>query len=124
LDIRDNKFFPDGAGMKQIKLILIVFAIAFSSNSNALTTMGSRSCGVWVKEHNTNIETVLTAADGAWLTGYLTGFAIGTNIDILKGAEGESLILWITNYCNSNPLDNVGNAATSLALELKRRMHQ
>jgi hypothetical protein len=109
--------------MKLIRLMLIVFAIGFSTNSNALTTMGDRGCGVRVNDHTTNSVDWNTVAENTWLTGYLSGIAFWSNVDVLKSAEGESLILWVTNYCKNNPLDKLSTAASRLALELKKRMH-
>jgi hypothetical protein len=35
--------------MKFLRLLLIAFAIGFSTNSNAVTVKGMKNCGAWVK---------------------------------------------------------------------------
>lgn len=108
--------------MKFIRLILIVVAIGFSTNCNALRIMGDMSCGDWVDHHSTSSPDIQAVIQNNWVAGYLSGMAVGLNADILDSPSGESLILWLTNYCKNNPLDNMSTAASHLAVELKNRM--
>jgi len=89
--------------MKLIRLMLIVFAIGYSIPSKAaVTTMGTRPCGVWIKDHAQPKELSWSAlADDAWLTGMLSGIALGLDMDFLSGADG----------------------AIALSRELKKKMH-
>ena len=109
--------------MKLLKIFLVVLAIGFTSSSYALiTSMGDRSCGQWVA--NRTSHNVSQHFDSDWLTGMLTGMAVYSGVDILKDSEGESIFLWMDNYCKSNPLDKVGTGASVLFYELKQRMHK
>ena len=60
--------------------------------------------------------------DVAWLSGILTGLAIGMNVDILAEPDGDSIALWMDNYCRAHPLDKLSAGAVALALELRSSM--
>lgn len=91
-------------------------AVACSSASAQATTMGARSCGLWVKHRSE--KSISEAAARSWLVGYLSGLAVASNIDTLKNAESESLFLWVDNYCKTNPLKSIGEAGLELHFEL------
>lgn len=116
------------AKMKFLKLLLIVFAIGFSTTSNAVTNgvtvKGMKSCAVWVKNRAEQPAPSLGAIiDSTWLAGYLSGVAVARNVDFLKGVDENTVKVWMDNYCASHPLDLVGDAADALSIELKNRMH-
>lgn len=106
--------------MKKLLRTFVIATAALCVNLQAGSTvlMGSRPCGSWVKEKEQNIPRL---AGGAWLTGYLSGLAFGSGKDVLRGADAASIKLWIDNYCQANPLDNVDDAANALFFELARR---
>jgi hypothetical protein len=99
--------------MKFLRLMLMVSAIGFSVNSNAVEYMGVTSCEEWVNRQSTN-----DSSGEEWLLGYLSGVAAGKNIDLLGGAERKSLFLWMDNYCQKNPLKRIDSGAHDLASEL------
>ncbi|MGA7749618.1 MAG: hypothetical protein WCA63_05675 [Gallionella sp.] len=105
--------------MKFLRLMLIVFAIGFSSDSNAVAYMGVTSCEEWVNRHSTNDSSM-----EEWILGYLSGLAAANNIDLLKGAQRKSLFSWMDNYCQKNPLKRIDSGAHDLALELIKRMNK
>lgn len=100
--------------MTFLRLMLMVLAVGFSANCNAIQFMGVPSCGEWVNRHSTNDG----AAMEEWLLGFLSGLAAGKNIDLLKKVQKEYLYLWIDNYCQANPSGRVDNAAHDLADQL------
>jgi len=53
--------------------------------------------------------------------GFMTGLAVDSQKDVLAEPDGDSLILWMDNYCKSHPLDTVGAGATVLYRELLSR---
>lgn len=109
--------------MKFLKLILFVFAIGFSTNSNALITMiNAPSCGKWVTEHAEQPLPLEAIYDEYWLVAYLSGLASGLNKDFLNNQDPSSLILWMHNYCKNSPLDYVSSGAHELSDELTKRM--
>lgn len=81
--------------------------------------MGAPKCGAWLKDRKE--EGWAGLADQSWLLGYLTGLS-STFGDILKEPDGESLFVWMDNYCRASPLDNVAAGGLQLAQVLQKRM--
>lgn len=109
--------------MKTIKIVLLLTIITFSfitTNANALATKGDRSCGDWVisKEQSNKGEYVINLT---WFTGYMSGLAAGMNADVLQGVDGNSIMVWVDNYCKANPLQYLSSAGIDLFLELKNK---
>lgn len=115
--------------MKFLRLLLIVSAIGFSTNSIAtgFTYIGSASCGDWVQNRTGggDAKLLLSTAQKFWLLGYLSGVANGSGVDFMRTSDAASFELWMDNYCRDNPLDNVADGAVKLARELikKKKMH-
>lgn len=110
--------------MKLLRVMLVVFAIGFSTNSNALNIhiKGVASCGIWVKDRTEKIQSPLIwMVDQSWLLGFLSGMAIGTSKDVLKGIDSASIVLWMDNYCQKNPLNGTDDGGQELFLELMAR---
>lgn len=115
--------------MKFLRLILVVTLIGFSASSYAITTVGNIGCGKWVvdmeaksRDGASDREIWTAIADRSWLLGYLSGMASGSGVDILEPApDHDSIILWITKYCQSHPLDYISDAAIKLGYELKKK---
>lgn len=111
--------------MKFIRLMLIVFSIGFSTNSKAVVVFGEISCGKWDKTSTAKFGTDEAwdkIAHRIWLTGFLSGAAFSSNIDVLKNTDAESVYLWMDNYCRSHSLDTVTAGANALLIELTKRM--
>ncbi|MEJ8825624.1 hypothetical protein WKW80_26955 [Variovorax humicola] len=91
--------------------------------SAEVTVMGFSSCGQWVKqravEQGTR-ERFVTLTMEMWLIGYLSGLSVGTDIEVLRGRESQSLLLWVDNYCKANPLDDTSIAGHALFNALKK----
>jgi hypothetical protein len=108
--------------MKFLRLVLIVFAIGFSTNGNAstekFTMIDAVSCGKWIEDHDAQPKSWPAALDEAWLVAYLSGLASGLKEDFLKTPDPNSLILWIDNYCRKNPLEDLSDAGNLLGKEL------
>ncbi|MGF6837094.1 hypothetical protein QF001_000961 [Paraburkholderia youngii] len=105
--------------MKVVKIALLAAALLVAHTSFALSTLGNPSCGMWVKRKT---DQLVDMGNTSWLMGFMTGIAVGTGVDMLANADGESLELWMDNYCQAHPLDNVGTGAAALAIELRSRM--
>ncbi len=111
--------------MKVLPVILVLFAISFSTHSNAadsdgINRMGNQSCGEWVK-YRTGKQNIFDLRNSALLVGYLSGAAIYSGLDILKTVDMESLYLWMDKYCKKNPLSTTYDGADILFEELKKR---
>lgn len=107
--------------MKLFIVMLIVFSIGFSTNSNAVDVIANRTCGVWAKDHAASSWEA--AQDDSWLYGYLSGYAMESRVDFLHSTDADSIILWMNNYCNTNPLDYISVGVIKLKKELIGRMH-
>ena len=99
------------------KLALLALFICITTNANAITRMGAISCGEWVASQ----ANTASIAQQYWLSGFLSGMAAGTQEDVLYGVSGESLTLWVDNYCQANPLENTFSAGILLFMELKKQ---
>jgi hypothetical protein len=88
------------------------------NTASAVTIRGASSCGDWVQEQNKNSD---WNTNHTWLIGYLTGIAIGTNKDFLKGTDNPSIYLWMDNYCRQNPLKDMADGGLDLFFELKKQ---
>lgn len=101
------------------KLPVAMLALVYMSSASALSLLGpgTPSCGEWVKERKEGHA----YAKEAWLMGYLSGIAAAHATDYLKGANHESIYLWVDNYCRDNPLDLYHNGVQNLLSELKKR---
>jgi len=87
--------------------------------------MGASSCGEWIKDRADNsVENkILWSFKELWLLGYLSGIAVSKNQNLLNGIDAASIELWMDNYCNSHPLDDIGDGGDALAIELKKKMN-
>lgn len=92
--------------------IALISIILMSANANAVALRGMPSCGDWVKNKGT--DNWLFRTHQSWLIGYLSGIASGTGADILNGVDNNSIELWVTNYCNANPLSELNHAGDEL----------
>lgn len=77
------------------------------------------SCGDWAKHRKS--DGLQKAVSHARITSFMSGMAIGSGVDILKDVSLESIYLWVDNYCQTNPFDNIYDAGTKLTLELMSR---
>lgn len=99
-----------------IAATLAVFAI---SSMAQVSIRGSRSCGTWIDYQKQGGASSL--ASETWLVGFLSGIAFESNKDILDGADNPSIFLWVTNYCQANPLESLTKAGEALAVALMKK---
>ena len=102
-------------------LVLLLLACCLAQPvlgvAQGVTIFGRPDCGVWLSKQR---ET-----DKAWLLGYVSGISL-SEMGGLSGARDpfgkissvEQIYIWMNNYCQKNPLKNVGDGAFSLYLEL------
>lgn len=119
--------------MKILTVMLIVLAIGYSANSHAVILLGTPSCGQWVagrtkdsQQASEVVQHIKGEQYKSWLMGYLSGLAAISNavkndVDVLKGAEAESIFLWMDNYCKTNPLDTLSDGGLSVFTELAKK---
>jgi hypothetical protein len=97
-----------------VALVVAVGISSAASDSFGVTVRGSQSCGVWlsVQQKNARLQSE------TWLIGFLSGIAVALDSNFLKGTDNESIFLWMDNFCRKNPLEQIGNGASELAVEL------
>lgn len=114
--------------MKHITIILIMLLLsapAFAYDSDGsfhIYSLGNSSCGEVVEEYQKDSWGKLN--NSIWVGGYLTAINQHVNNgigDIAKGADPSARDLWIYNYCQDNPLDNLKDAAYSLYRALQKK---
>jgi len=103
--------------MKLLRAMIVMVTIGFSTNSSAVIVDGAASCGQWAA--GSVARSWAHIADTAWVLGYLSGKAVNSGADVLRNTDKASIVLWMDNYCNRNPLKDVGDGADSLFIELK-----
>lgn len=113
--------------MKNKYLISLCFtltsALIFHNALASVNTKGAPSCGKWIEERDISkakSDTTWTSlVHKAWLMGFLSGIAIGSDRDLVpENRDPASLFLWVDNYCRANPLKSVNDAGFNLAVEL------
>jgi len=85
--------------------------------------MGARSCSKWVEERRMENSTkemnrIPVLITKSWFLGYLSGRAEATRRNFLKGTDGDSIFLWLDNYCRANPNKDLDGGGIDLAREL------
>jgi len=108
--------------MKLFRLVLVLFAVGFSSGSHALATLGDISCGAWLADRTAHKSTEHT--DEAWLNGVVTGMVLNSGADVLKDADEDSFYLWMDKYCTRDPGGTVSMGAKVLFKELQRKVNK
>ena len=105
------------------KSVAFIVCALLVASTYAVTVRGVRSCGKWIAAHP--IPPSVSAdslAQESWLVGYLSGVSVESNVDVLKNVDNESIFLWMNNYCQQNPLMDIGDGGYTLFLELKRKV--
>ncbi len=103
-------------------LASLCFAAALNPNTAAADHTyhrygaGNASCGNWVAEKN---DPVVNAFQLSWVLGYATGVGYTSTADFNE-TDSEAIRLFVSNYCQSHPLENVIDAARVLMQQLKK----
>jgi hypothetical protein len=78
---------------------------------------GTQSCGFWVAEEKKDSSRYRGMQH--WFTGFVTGIGY-SGVFELKETDSSAMGLFVTNYCNENPLDDVSDGARALVQALKK----
>jgi hypothetical protein len=102
-----------------LRTFLLFALLSVATPSWAVEIRGSRSCGKWVKDREEKGWS--GPANQTWLAGYLSGLAVGANIEFWNKhgnkLDNESVNLWMDNYCRANPLKSIHEGGYSLFIE-------
>jgi hypothetical protein len=90
-----------------LTLLIISFPMPAQSNPT-VGGVGLMSCGSWTAHRSLNAQ--------QWVLGFLSGVGLAGQadaIDPLSGTDAEAVWAWIDNYCRSNPLKQIADAAVA-----------
>lgn len=103
-------------------LVLLVFVgfVGASINASAVEIRGAPSCKDWLQDNNTDkfSSSPSNIHSKGWLAGYLSGLAVTTGKDYLRGTDNEFIFNWMSNYCNANPSQDLSQAGQIFAKRL------
>jgi len=106
-----------------IALVLVILSAAVFDAEAEVEVRGARSCGTWIKEQaeKNSMAALAALASETWLLGYISGMAAKTNKDFIRGTDNPSISLWVSNYCQANPLKRIDHAGDALFIELVKQ---
>jgi hypothetical protein len=109
-------------------LLLGMALVLADAGAQGVGIRGGPSCGTWVNAESNHKNTREGINFGrTWVIGYLSGLASATGKDFwgrqnINLLSNDSVFLWIDNYCRSNPLKNLDDAAIILFAERTKDM--
>lgn len=131
--------------MKFIKLLLTIFALGFSSGSNAeviansdaeaamnrqtsmmfsrdnsgqTTLKGAADCKTWLYRKNTPLASYYEGWVLGFLNGMAGGMALNKEVNFMKDNNPRDIMLLMDKYCSDYPLRNTGDGALRIAFQL------
>lgn len=84
--------------------------------TSSVDLRGVRSCGKWLNERLSGNS----KWGETWLLGYLSGSAMSSGRDILKGTDNASILYQMDAFCKTNPLRDVADGAEEIIAELTK----
>lgn len=107
-----------------MKVTTLVFAAAVTwacaAGAHATTIIGARPCGSWTNARTDPSAAISNVANEDWLLGYISGLAMGSQLDVLRGSDYVSLYQWVDNYCRAHPRADLGDAGQALFASLRQ----
>jgi hypothetical protein len=113
-----------GLGRKKVFLAISIVTVLASTGTSAAESAvlfgpGGRpgGCGQWASGHDNAIYS-------AWLMGYLSAVNSwarpDASVDVSGGTPGDSMLMWMKDWCRKNPLDQAASAAVALIREIAK----
>jgi hypothetical protein len=99
---------------------MVALASTAPSANSIIIGAGAESCGTWTNSERNNTN----AYRHQWVMGYVSSYnfySLTVSSDVSQGIDFHGLIAWISNYCASNPLNQIATATINLIEELRRR---
>ena len=101
-----------------LAVVLMVWSQTLPAGYNAYWYgPGSDSCGTYIKSADDPVDRLQFRQ---YTAGYLSGAGAYNNYD-MQDPDYDGWSVWLTNFCNKNPLTVFGLAVNELHMELKRR---
>jgi hypothetical protein len=89
-----------------------------ASNAGAVTVMGqgNNKCSDWITEE---AEGTLGISE-AWVTGFMSGLAIGDQDDFLKMSDVDSITNAVTAACKLKPDESIAKTVLSIVAKMEK----
>lgn len=92
-------------------LLLLSFCLAKPTFSAPVTLIGVPDCGQWVNRKS--------EPDKGWLLGFMSGLNLKhvekNGTDAIKPINSaDQIFVWMTNYCQKNPMSSLSDAGSVL----------
>jgi hypothetical protein len=100
-------------------LIAVCLTFLFRTSDVGAVTMlgaGNLSCGSWIAQRDEMVRQL----NISWVLGYLSGMNLMADKDFLKSYEVNGITEAINKYCRENPLNNITDAATDTAIQMRK----
>ena len=101
---------------------LLVLTTDIAAQEHAVLGQGNVSCGSWLNDRKGEDA---TSRRIAWVLGYVTAFNQYESKpagDVSGGKGTEEIMVWIDNYCDQHPSDNLYRASASLVDEFRHKL--
>ena len=91
---------------------------------NTTYGIGALTCGKWVVQ---STDSHIRPLQIQWTQGFVSGWGAsmdvlsetdGSKHRVLRDSDGESMMLFMDNYCKTNPLERVRSGALALVVAL------
>lgn len=98
--------------------LMLITPAHSTDNRYTILGAGGASCGKWISDQ------AMRSFFESWLLGYLTAVNVdlaSANVDgdVTGNVDSDGVYLWITNYCQTHPLDDISTAAIELVIDLE-----
>ena len=113
--------------MKKLSVAIVLAGMLLAGEAGAdkyrVWGSGTVSCGTWITHRGSN--SFLADAEFSWVQGFITGLNAGLPNDSSNyGQVGAQLDpnaveVWVDNYCQAHPLNDLADAATVLYVYAK-----
>jgi hypothetical protein len=105
-----------------VTLILVQGLTLPLAQAQRIEVRGFASCGTWVSDRLADPLSLRSQHGRSWLIGYLSGMAMGLNLNFwgrqgVNSLDNQSIYLWVDNYCRANPLKDLDDAGNALLVE-------
>lgn len=109
--------------MHTIRAAFVAVLICCAPRVEATVILGSgaASCGTWTGDRQRN--EARSQLNQAWVLGYVTAYNLykPDQQGMVKPMDSRAMMLWIDNYCDANPTQDISDAAKALIEELTGR---
>lgn len=97
-----------------LTLLLVVMDVGAQ-----VTSIADWPCTTWSERRTSGQR---ADAPQMWLSGYLTGLATATKLDVLAITDAPQVFHWMDSYCGAHPDESLSTGALGLFNELIRRL--